>query len=79
MIEITIREMGFLVEVVVNYDAHHVISNRRQANKNKPFEIFEVEGLSKETNWNHYPKDINNGENMQEYSLSYAPGRSSPW
>ena len=78
MIEITIREMGFLVEVVVNYDAHHVISNRRQANKNKPFEHSEVEGLSKAANWMDYPKDINNGENIKEDSLSSTPGSSSP-
>ena len=38
IIEIMLREMGFPVEVVVNYDPHHVILNRRQANKNKPFE-----------------------------------------
>ena len=34
-------------------------------------------GLS-EVDWMDYPKDINNGENMKEYSLSYAPGSSSP-
>ena len=70
--------MAFLVETIVNYDPHHVISNRGQENKNKPFEHFEVEGLSEATNWMDYPKDINNGENMQKYSLSYAPRRTSP-
>ena len=78
MIESMLREMGFSVETVVNYDPHHVISNRRQANKNKPFEHFEVGGLSEVANWMGYPKDINNGENMQEASLSSALGDTSP-
>ena len=64
MIESMLREMGFLVEATVNYDPHHVISDRIQANKNKPFEHSEVVGLS-EVDCMDYPKDINNGENMQ--------------
>ena len=54
------------MEVGVNYDPHHVISDRRQENKNKPFEHSEVEGLFEATNWMDYPKDINNGEDMKE-------------
>ena len=52
------------MEVVVNYDPQHVISNRIQENKNKPFEHFEVEKISRASNWMDYPKDIKNGENM---------------
>ena len=37
MIEILLEEMGFLIEAAINYDPHHVISNRRQALKRKPF------------------------------------------
>ena len=70
--------MRFLVEAVINYDPHHVISNRRQENKNKPFEHYEVAELSEATNWMDYPKDVNNGEDMQEDSLSFAPGSSPP-
>ena len=78
MIESMLREMGFSVEVAVNYDPHHVISNRRQANKNKPFEHSEVEGLSEVANWMDYPRGVNDGENMQGDSLSSAPGMFSP-
>ena len=78
MNEIMLIEMGFLVEAAVNYDPHHVISNRRHTNKNKPFDHSEVAGLSEAKNWMDYPKDINNGENMQEDSLSYSIGSSSP-
>ena len=46
MIESMLMEMGFSVEVSINYEPHHIISNRRQANKNKPFEHFELVGLS---------------------------------
>ena len=45
-IEIMLREMGFSMEYSVNYDLHHIISDRRQENKNKTFEHFEVAGLS---------------------------------
>ena len=33
MIENWLREMGFSMEAVVNYDPHHIIFDRRQANK----------------------------------------------
>ena len=78
IIESLLREMGFPVEAAIDYDPHHVISNRRQANKNKPIEHFKVAGLSEEKNWMDYPKDINNVGNMQEYSLSSTPGITSP-
>ena len=45
LIEILIRGMGFPTEAAINYDPHHIISNRRQANKNKPFGHHEVAGL----------------------------------
>ena len=54
------------MEVSVNYDPHHIISDRRQANKNKPFEHSKVAGLSEAVKWIYYPKDNNNGEDMQE-------------
>ena len=62
MIERMLREMGFLVESSINYDPHHIISNRIQANKNKPFEHSEVARLYEAANWMDYPKDINNCE-----------------
>ena len=64
IIESMLIEMGFLVEASINYDPHHVISNRRQANKNKPFEHYEVVGIYEQANWMDYPKDIKDGKNM---------------
>ena len=40
-----LKEMRFQIVPSINYDPHHVISIRRQVNKNKPFEHHEVEGL----------------------------------
>ena len=45
MIEIMLREMGFSMEYAGNYEPHDVITDRKQANKNKPFEHSEVAGL----------------------------------
>ena len=38
VIESMLRELEFSMEATINYDPHHIISNRRQVNKNKPFE-----------------------------------------
>ena len=51
MIESMLRAMGFSLGGAVSYDPHHVISDRRQADKNKPFEDSEVEGFSEAANW----------------------------
>ena len=42
--------MDFIKDVNVNYDPHHVISLRKQANKNKPFEHQPVEGMAETAN-----------------------------
>ena len=54
------------MEDAVNYDPHYISSDRRQANKNKPFENFEVEGLCEEINWTGCPKDSNDDKDMKE-------------
>ena len=42
--------MDFIKESSVNYDPHQVVSLRKQANRNKPFEHQAVEGLAKVAN-----------------------------
>ena len=44
-IEKLLENMDFQKESKVNYDPYHVISLRKQANKNKPFEHQSVENL----------------------------------
>ena len=53
----------------MNYDLLHVISIRRQVNKNKPFEHQEVEGLAEKTNWSEYLDPMENVEAPQENPL----------
>ena len=43
--------MDFQKELKINYDPHHVISLRKQANKNKPFDHQSIEELAETTNW----------------------------
>ena len=50
VIESLLKEMGFQRVSPTNYDPHHIISIRKQVNKNKPFEHQEVEGLDEKEN-----------------------------
>ena len=51
MIESLLREMGFHINVFIKYDPHHIISIRRQINKNKPFEHNEIACMPETINW----------------------------
>ena len=42
--------MDFQKEQKVNYDPHHIISQRKKSNKNKPFYHQVVEGLEEIAN-----------------------------
>ena len=50
VVESLLKYMGFQTSTAINYDPHHVISIRRQVNKNNPFEHQEVEGLIESAN-----------------------------
>ena len=45
-----LQDMNFKKDTLVNYDPHHIISQRRQINKNMEFEHQVVEGLAKKYN-----------------------------
>ena len=47
VIEKLLEVMDFQKEQRRNYDPHHIISQRKQLNKNKPFDHQIVEGLDK--------------------------------
>ena len=49
-IEKLLASMEFKKEQNINYDLHHVISLRKQANKNNPFDHHSIEGLNETTN-----------------------------
>ena len=64
------KEMGYLKKNAINQDPRHVISNRRQALKRKPFEHDEVVGLAEAANWSDYPHETQKDTDMQEASTS---------
>ena len=70
MVENLLKEMGFQTDVVVKYDPHHIISIRRQVNKNKPFEHHEIAGIVESTNWMDYPHETWGDGDMQQGSTS---------
>ena len=48
----------------INYDPHHIISQRRQYNKNKVFDHEEIEGLTQRYNLMEYPSDVDNSKSL---------------
>ena len=70
IVEILLREMGFQTDLAKNYDPHHIISIRKQVNKNKTFGHQEVEGLAESANWLDYPLLVQNEDDMQQDSTS---------
>ena len=52
MIENFLKEKGFAMEAVINYYPHHIISNRRQANKKTHWSMLKCQGWwKKKTGW----------------------------
>ena len=50
--------MDFQKEPKVNYDPHHIISQRKQLNKNKPFDHQTIEGLDKIANLAYFEENL---------------------
>ena len=73
-----VKEKGFAKGAAIEYDPHRIISNRRQANKNNPFEHDEVVGLVEKENWMEYPGEASYDEETQENSTSSALVGNSP-
>ena len=69
VIESLIHEMNFREYFAVNYDPHHIISQRRQMNKNKEFEHHVVEGLAEKDNWMEYQVHMKYAEVLHENPL----------
>ena len=70
VIEILLHEMNFKKATTINYDPHHIISQRRQLNKNKAFEHQVVEGLVERANWMKYQKHVKYAYDLQENPLA---------
>ena len=58
--------MDFQKEEKVNYDPHHIISQRKQLNKNKPFDHQIVEGLEKMANLSNFEENTEANEDKRD-------------
>ena len=59
-----IRGMGFPTEDGMNYDSRHIISSKRKAKKNNPFEHHEVACFLEAANWSDYPQKKQGDDGM---------------
>ena len=66
MIEKLLEVMDFQKEEKMNYDPHHIISQRKQLNKNKPFDHQIVEGLDKMENLSNFEENIEANEDKRD-------------
>ena len=54
IVEKLLENMDFQKEQKVNYDPYHIISQRKQENKNKPFDHQAIEGLEEIANLSYF-------------------------
>ena len=57
VIEKLLEVMDFQKEEKMNYDPHHIISQRRKLKKNKPFDHQITEGLDKMENLSNFEEN----------------------
>ena len=56
----------------MNYDPYHIISLRKQANKNKPFDHQVVEGLNEAANLLHFMEILGSDENTSSIPVAVS-------
>ena len=64
--------MDFQREQRVNYDPYNIISLRKQANKNKPFDHQVVEGLNEVANLFHFIEIPGSNENTSSRPVAVS-------
>ena len=67
-----LESMDFQREKRVNYDPYHIISPRKQVNKNKPFDHQVVEGLNEVANLFHFIKILGSYENTSSRPITIS-------
>ena len=65
VIEMLLEVMDLQKEQKINYDPHHIISQRKQLDKNKPFDHQIVEGLDKIANLANFEENIEANEDRR--------------
>ena len=79
IVEKLLENMDFHKEQKFNYDPYHIIYQRKQANKNKPFDHQVVEGLGKIVNLSHFVENpgSNEGKSSGLITASHVPENSN--
>ena len=79
IVEKLLEIMDFQKEQRINYDPHHIISQRKQSNKNKPFDHQLVEGLEEIVNLSCFVESpgIDEGESSGLITTVQAPENPS--
>ena len=71
--------MDFQKEQRINYDPHHIISQRKQLNKNKPFDHQTIEGLAKIANFSYFEEnsEVDEDKSNKLIAVAQTPDNSS--
>ena len=77
-IEKLLERMEFQKEKRANYDPHHIISLRKQANKKNPFDHQVVEGLNETANLFHFMEIPRSDENASTIPIAISPVTEGP-
>ena len=79
VVEKLLEIMDFQKEQRINYDPHHIISQRKQSNKNKPFDHQVVEGLEEIANFSCFEESLGIDEirSNEQTAVVQAPDNPS--
>ena len=70
--------MDFQKEQRINYDPHHIISQRKKSNKNKPFDHQVVEGLDQIANLSHLEESLGIDDGRSNESIVAVQALNNP-
>ena len=78
IVEKLLENMDFQKEQKVNYDPYHIISQRKQANKNKPFDHQVVEGLEEIANLSCFVESPGSNEGKSSGLITAVQAPENP-
>ena len=78
IVEKLLEIMDFQKEKRINYDPHHIISQRKQSNKNKPFDHQVVEGLEEVANLSCFVESLGIDESRSSELITTVQALENP-
>ena len=78
VVENLLEIMDFQKEKIINYDPHHIISQRKQSNKNKPFDHQVVEGLEEVANLSCFEESSGINESRRNELIAAVQAPDNP-